>query len=79
MAVLSAEEKGSLFADLRQHSVFDPAEGDDVSDLPYEDLFKDAKDCGLKVNDTKRPAKKQFSSIQNNYLSVENGEFLKAP
>ena len=89
MAVLSAEEKGALLADGGQHSVFDPAEGDDVGDLPYEDLFKDAEDCGPNVNNgvvkrvnstcTKRPAKKQFSSIQKKYLSIENGEFLKAP
>lgn len=76
MVVLSAEEKGALRADGGQQSVFDPAESDDVGDLPYEDLFKDAEDCGPKFNEikwinsasTKKPAKKQFSFIQKKYL-----------
>ena len=58
-------------------------------ELPYEDLFKDTEDWGPKVDEgvakrvnsacTKRPAKKQFSSIQKKYFRPENCDFLKAP
>ena len=87
MAVLSAEEEDAILADSEQHSVFDPAggivveaelEGDDVVDLPYEGPFKDAEDCGWKVNDgvakrvnsacTKRPAKGQLSPVEKSTL-----------
>ena len=58
-----------------------------LGELPNEDLFKDTEDCAPKVNEgvakrvnsacVKRPAKKQFSSIQKKYLRTENCEFLK--
>ena len=88
-ALLDSEEEGG-------QSELDPTECIlsqeiilELSELPYEDLFKGTEDCGSKVNEcvakrvnsacTKRPAKEQFSLIQKKYLCPENGNFLKAP
>lgn len=91
-ALLDSEEEDALREEGGQ-SEFDPTErilsNLESSELPYEDLFRDTEDCGAKVNEgvakrvnsacTKRPAKEQFSLIQNKYLRPENCDFLKAP
>ncbi|XP_044166289.1 uncharacterized protein LOC114963128 [Acropora millepora] len=94
-ALLDSEEEDALREEGGQ-SELDPTECIlsqgiilELSELPYEDLFKGTEDCGSKVNEgvakrvnsacTKRPAKEQFSLIQKKYLCPENGNFLKAP
>ena len=84
------EEGGLSEFDPTERILSEEAQTDlELSELPYEDLFKDTEDCGPKVCGgvakrvnsacTKRPAKEQFSSIQKKYLRPENCDFLKAP
>ena len=56
-ALLNSEEEDALLEEGGQ-SEFDPTErilseetNLESGDLPYEDLFKDTEDCGLKVNE----------------------------